>query len=247
MLRAFARENHSGDFDWEGAYGGGFDVLNISTSPRFFASGDATVDLCVQLMLAEYGVGYARGAMGPGPRPKGDSDVEGGRRRERPIRFVDNDAAGTVLVDPVEIMVYIHEAYGTGRGKHLATPARTAREWSRTVRARELLERLRDGGRQERDEVLRAELGWWDERVGETEWAAGGPAMTLADYVLWPVLHEILGRGQYVKAVEGSVGLRAYYEAVKGRESVQRVLGGEGGGGKETPQEKKSEEEVASQ
>ena len=60
MIRAFGRENHATEFDWDEAYGAGFDVVNFVTSAtaKFVSSGDEVEDLQVRLCLTENGVRY---------------------------------------------------------------------------------------------------------------------------------------------------------------------------------------------
>lgn len=106
MLKAFGAENNSSVFDWEAWYGKGFDVLNISNSPRFFASADKTANMQIGIMLAEYGISFAKGSMAPDNRSK-DAPTDA------PIRLVDNDADRSVVDGDVAIMLYLDAVYGT--------------------------------------------------------------------------------------------------------------------------------------
>jgi hypothetical protein len=65
MVRAFGREDHSSEFDWEETYGGGFDVLHISNSPKLFLSGDVMADLAVKIMIAECGIAWVDRSISP--------------------------------------------------------------------------------------------------------------------------------------------------------------------------------------
>ncbi|KAK7754999.1 hypothetical protein SLS62_003083 [Diatrype stigma] len=126
MLRAFGRENQlaAADFDWDAAYGAGFDVLHISASPRLFLNLDssagtatAVTNMRVQLMLAELGVGYARGSVGSGSGSgSGLGDGGGGDGDENPlIKFVDNDPDRTTVQGGAAIMLYLDRVYGSKR------------------------------------------------------------------------------------------------------------------------------------
>ncbi|UNI15624.1 hypothetical protein JDV02_002140 [Purpureocillium takamizusanense] len=130
MLRAFGTENHASRFDWHAHYGAGFDVLHISNAPRFFASAaDAVVNMRVALMLAEYGVKYARGSVAPALAGGGGSGAKGGEGAHDddddgedggagwatasvPVKFVDNDASKSVVQGDVAIMLYLEAVYG---------------------------------------------------------------------------------------------------------------------------------------
>ncbi|OAQ75492.1 isochorismatase family protein family [Purpureocillium lilacinum] len=121
MLRAFGTENHASRFDWAAHYGAGFDVLHISNSPRFFASAtDAIVNMRIALMLAEYGVNYAKGSMAPtlasggkGSEATAGEDGDGSQTLASvPVKFVDNDAAKSVVQGDLAIMLYLDAVYG---------------------------------------------------------------------------------------------------------------------------------------
>ncbi|CAK7265962.1 hypothetical protein SEPCBS57363_001855 [Sporothrix epigloea] len=124
MLRAFGAENHSSDFDWKAQYGKGFDVLHMSSSPRFFASTDAVVNMTIQLFLADLGVKYARGSISSAPAAKKDSTdlsktdaapvvPEASSSLDVSVRFVDNDKDRSAVQGVLAILLYLDTVHGT--------------------------------------------------------------------------------------------------------------------------------------
>ncbi|KAI1475497.1 hypothetical protein F4774DRAFT_290784 [Daldinia eschscholtzii] len=204
MLRSFGRENQSTEFDWDEHYGAGFDVLHLSTAPRLFLSPDPLVNMRVQLMLAEYGINYARGSMSSYFGKDGESTGN------PPIKFVDNDSTKAIVQGEFEIMEYLHRHYGPEN--------KDAQEADRYQKARTLV------GKQE---LLEAELDTWDNYAAEGNDFIAGNTMTCADFVLWPILHDaVKARGQGVFERDGKVfeNLKKYYERLQTRDSVKQVL-----------------------
>ncbi|KXJ95046.1 hypothetical protein Micbo1qcDRAFT_216712 [Microdochium bolleyi] len=125
MLRAFGRENQLSEFDWDAFYGKGFDVLHITASPRLFLCGDSVVNMRVQMMLAEYGIGYARGSMATssassavraaaGVKPPA-ADASEAKEEALHIRLIDADAGKSNVQGDVAIMLYLDRVYGSVR------------------------------------------------------------------------------------------------------------------------------------
>ena len=252
MLRAFGRENQASDFDWADAYGAGFDVLHISVAPRLFLSPDPLANLRVQLLLADRGVGYARGSL-TGVGDPGD----GGPGYDPPIRFVDVDEARTTVHGGDAIMRYIDRAYSARTPLEEAPRAEededatTTTEDATTItrahqhaifqEASDLLAKYRaaSSSSHDRDDRVaalgRAELAAWAARAREADFIAG-PAISLADFAFWPVLHAMVTASGWFGIVglfpddkDGDQGaaaaaLQMYYERVKARDSVRRVL-----------------------
>ncbi|KAK7942656.1 uncharacterized protein PG986_011769 [Apiospora aurea] len=224
MIQAFGRENQSSEFDWDAHYGVGFDVLHISTSPRLFTAGDAVANWRVQVMLAEYGVGYAKGSLAPvvaaketGSNGKEDDEDEEGEGQE--IRLVDNDEAKSTVQGDLAIMLYLAQRQGCGN----PGPA----VFTRFQKALDLLPKIRRVGSGSDAAVLEKHLGVWETYAAESEFIAA-PSMSLADFAFWPVLHEVKQAG----ARDGGADplaeftkLEAYYQRIKERESVQKALG----------------------
>lgn len=287
MLRAFGRENQlAGGFDWDEAYGAGFDVLNISASPRLFLSGDAVVNMRVQLMLAEFGVGYARGSLAAGGGG-GGGEEEGekkGKDEGENIKLVDNDSDKTTVKGGRAIMEYVDRVYGR-KNKADSTATTTgdddedgllaAQQKKESVcfqQALDLLHKYRttvltspssdpydndddddeddDETKDKKKDLLISDLlkPWVAyaaaaaaalESQGQGQgqgqgqvFIAGGSSMTLADFALWPVLHNIVVSGSPATPSarrflvdDGNTGvLLKYYERVKARDATKRVL-----------------------
>lgn len=227
MLRAFGTENHSSQFDWEGYYGEGFDVLNISVSPRLYASKDGVVNMRVAMMLAEFGVGYAKGSTGAE-----------GRGNEASIKFVDNDGARSTVEGALAVMLYLDAVYGgEKRNEKPVEREELARRLTRFQGALGLLDRWRsflessDGEdsslRREGMKDFGRELEVWDgyaKEVGD-EHIAGGERPSIADFALWPVLHEIMDTQP--GGLERYKHLVAYYSRLKSSKAAIKVLGGD--------------------
>ena len=226
MLRAFGAENRSSRFDWEGYYGGGFDVLDISASPRLYFSRDWVVNARAAMMLGYFGVGFAKGSTGaPGT---------GG---EAVIKFVDNDGSRTGVEGGVAVMLYLDAVYGKGGGE--VGREEVARRYMRFQAALGLGERWRlaidtiRGNQQGSGEgvegmrELGKEMEAWDgyaREAGDEAYIAGGKRMSIADFALWPVLHDVVtSRPGFMQRFEYLMG---YYERLKRSKAGLRALGG---------------------
>ncbi|VUC21774.1 unnamed protein product [Clonostachys rosea] len=229
MLKAFGTENHASNFDWDAIYGKGFDVLHMSNSPRFFASPDPVVNLRISLMLAEYDVNHAKGNMGPA---KGDTEPD---PCTVPVKFVDNDAAKSVVEGDAAIMLYLDAIYGS---KQIETPdpASVAKKYTRFQQGLNLLKTVRsrkpsteDGGSDVR--FLKRDLAPWNIFLHESENKyLVGASPSLPDFVLWPVLHTLFE--QHGSAIfESAEHLECYFEKFRTRESVKKLLAKDTEGG----------------
>ncbi|KAM4065946.1 2OG-Fe(II) oxygenase superfamily protein [Hirsutella rhossiliensis] len=246
MLRAFGAENHASEFDWDAHYGGGFDVLHIRCAPRFFASADdAVVNMRVALMLAEYGIGYARGSMGLAAQNTKAAGADDDATDESPQQAVAGDVA---------IMLYLESSYGQAKAAADNSPtpshAELAARFTRFQRALNLRDMFRAhppasktaAPRPRLSRAMQRELAAWDvfaaaALVDDGDGFIAGPTMSLADFALWPVLHalvEELGSAA-VFDDDGLDRLRRYYDAVAARESAKKVLGGMQAVGKKSP------------
>ncbi|KAH8902303.1 hypothetical protein BR93DRAFT_953972 [Coniochaeta sp. PMI_546] len=212
MLRAFGAENHSSDFEWGRFYGEGFDVLNIKAAPRLFASADRVVNMRVAMMLAEFGVSYAKGSTGAE-----------GTGNEASIKFVDNDAAKSTVGGQMAVMLYLDAVYsGSKRNEPPVPQDELARRLTRFQAALGLLDKWRvflasladQGGSSsvtgagpsswDRLTALGREMDVWDGYARDAAAAAagaessakgyiaGGERPSIADFALWPVLHDIM-------------------------------------------------------
>ncbi|KAK8878955.1 DNA oxidative demethylase ALKBH2 [Apiospora arundinis] len=234
MLQAFGRENQSSDFDWEAHYGVGFDVLNISASPRLFTSSDPVANMRVQIMLAEYGIGYAKGSLAPVSTVKDAAaglvkgkggEEEGEVGEDQPIKLADNDEAKSVVQGDLAIMLYATQRRGFGNpGPSVFT------RFQQALNLQPKKQRCAGSGdgAAAAAAALHKHLGIWETYATESEFIAG-PSMSIADFAFWPVLHEIK---QTEKKNDGATDpladltkLEAYYQRIKERESVQKALG----------------------
>lgn len=220
MLKAFGKENNSPDFDWDENYGCGFDVLHMKAAPRYFACGDLVIDTRVKLMLAECGVKYAKGDLGFGPSSSVSRDENG--KAVVPVKFMMDDPDRTTVVGDVAILLYLDAKYPKKRGGGDAEIARMytrfhaslalGQRWAAvTPRTQQI---TTDKMKGEKKTLLSnffksefAELEAWaaeffsDEKtpfVGKSQEAshiyyiAGGNTPSIADYALWPVLHDMV-------------------------------------------------------
>lgn len=238
MIRAFGAENRSSSFDWEKHYGRGFDVLHMPLSSRLFYSNDDVTNLRVQLMLAEYGITFAKGSMQSSTDLKDSSISDANaapRIPERPsMRFEDNDAARSTVEGDVAIMLYLDAVHGRGKGATATaqSPADMARIFTRFQRGINLLDKWRTfeamghEGKSRATGQLKQELAVWNTYASENKFI-GGPRLSLADFAFWPVLHLIVWElGLGVLDTDGTSSLRVYYQAVLDHESISKVLAG---------------------
>ncbi|KAK4062723.1 uncharacterized protein Triagg1_9721 [Trichoderma aggressivum f. europaeum] len=240
MIQAFGMENHSSDFDWQAHYGGGFDVLHISNSPRFFASADPVVNMRIVLMLVEFGIQFAKGSMASG------NDLPSGNQNNTPafwstpVKFVDNDTARSVVQGDIAIMLYLHSRYGQGRATEADpaahSPEKLARLFSQMQQGLNLLHAWRqlrsDGDTNSRalPGKMKQELAVWDECIVDNLKQKRPPyfcedKLTLPDFAVWPVLHSIVEEYGPETTFKGLDGLRTYYETVRQLDTVATALG----------------------
>ncbi|KAK9774550.1 putative Fe2OG dioxygenase domain-containing protein [Seiridium cardinale] len=216
MLQAFGRENQSTEFNWGEYYGGGFDVLHISAASRLFTSSDAVANMRVQLMLAELGVGYARGSSAPVSTSRSSL----GERRvsdDVPIKLVDNDADKSTIKGDVAIMMYLDQYYGKHEKVDRITRADVARAFTRFQEA------LSFGDRRLTLEhtSLSKYLDHWEAYAGKADFIAGS-TIGIADFAFWPVLYNIMD-GSW--KLPSHPNLKAYFIRLRNRDTVIKVFG----------------------
>lgn len=231
MLRAFGRENQNSEFDWNETYGGGFDVLHISASPRLFLSVDDVVNMRIQLMLAEYGVGYARGSMGsiapPSPSCKDkkankEADQDKATPDDAPIKFVDDDSAKSTVQGDLAIMMYLCQVYGKSKEETTSTSVELAQNFTRLQRGLGLLAKRRAVSD---INDLKRELEVWDGFAADADFISVGSSSApgLADFAVWPVLHDMakVDDGKFL----GLENMKRYYLRMLERYSRKKVPG----------------------
>jgi alkylated DNA repair dioxygenase AlkB/glutathione S-transferase len=248
LLQAFGTENHSSDFDWDRYYGSGFDVLHINSAPRLFSSADAVVNMRVAMMLADLGVSYAKGSTGGAAAEVGSGNDNDNNAS---IKFVDNDPAKSTVEGQLAIMLYLDAVYGgSKRNEPPVSQPELARRYTRLQAALGLLDIWRAflkalAARGPSNEgsappsswdalmALRRELAVWDEYAREAAAAsappgyiAGGERASVADFALWPVLHDMMIT--QVGVLHHCQHLMEYYSRLKKGKAGAKVLGGGG-------------------
>lgn len=242
MIRAFGTENHASEFDWSAHYGRGFDVLHISNSPRFFASADPIVNMRIALMLAEYGIKFAKGSMASGSESHDENSTNPMGLWSLPIKFMDNDAAKSVIHGDMAIMLYLYSRYGPGRvtgsGAAARNPSDLARLFSQLQQGMNLFNtwrQLKSDGSTGTPAgalpvTLKQELAVWDSYIVDGLKNERVPflcedTLTLPDFIVWPVLYSIVEEYGIQVAFKGLDGLRKYYEAVRQLDNVVTAVG----------------------
>lgn len=251
LIKAFGRENNSPDFDWEANYGRGYDVLHMKAAPRYFGCGDTVVDGRVRIMLAECGVKHARGDIGSGVISR-RSFVRGAAVGEVvPVRFVVDDADRTTVVGDVGILLYLDARHPKRRAGGDAEAARIYSRFYAALALEQRWKRCWEGAVYERPlNKMRVVIKQFKTHLAEFEgWAmaaaaaaaagpftiAEGAETSIADYALWPVLHDIAkawksvadesAGGLTVYESMGLIALDRYYADFGMRKSVVQVFG----------------------
>ncbi|KAL1875413.1 hypothetical protein Daus18300_003152 [Diaporthe australafricana] len=258
MLKAFGKENHSSEFDWKETYGGGFDVLHMKTASRYFGCGDTMVDGRVKIMLAELGVNYAHGSIGTGKGKPSSGDAADVVQ----VKFVLDDADRTTITGDVAIMLFLEARFPKKKGTE-AEMARVFTRFQAALALGQKWKALtfgalaRDISNEEKVGIISdfasanyVEINAWmaenlrplcadgeggGDEHGNLFFAGSGASQqpSIADYALWPVLHDIAEKWRAADArFEQSWAQRARYTALEkywvdfaGRKSVVEVLG----------------------
>jgi nicotinamidase-related amidase len=219
MLQAFGRENQSTEFSWDDYYGAGFDVLHISAAARLFTSNDAVANMRVLLMLAELGVGHAKGSLAAASTT---TTKDGSTASEGiPLKFVDNVGDKPTVRGDMAIMLYLDRCHGK-RDEASSTPTNLAREFTRFQQALDLSGSKRLALSNSSSQFEK-EMACWEEYAGEAEFIAGG-CLSLADFAFWPAVNEVAG-ASWKERLLPYPKLMAYYERIRNRETVIRILG----------------------
>ncbi|KAF5682821.1 isochorismatase family hydrolase [Fusarium denticulatum] len=221
LLKAFGTENHSSEFDWDAHYGKGFDVLHMSNAPRLFTCSDPTINMRIALMLAEFGVNYAKGSITTGSAATDSENLS--------VKFVDKDKS--VVQGDMAVMSYIDARYGLGRpGSTPQAPKELAIRLTRFQRALALLDIWRTLPKEaksgKRDpKSLKQELEIWDGFLAEDNVPnIAGVELSLPDFAFWPVLHNMVEETG-VETLRDQKRLSEYYKRVGERPSFKKVLG----------------------
>jgi nicotinamidase-related amidase/alkylated DNA repair dioxygenase AlkB len=110
MVRAFSKENHDTDFDWDEHYGEGFDVLHFRTPPEdmpiLFASNNEVENRMVKAFLADTKLKHVVCEV-----PTNDKAYE----IDRQVCIRDNDINHTEVSIAVPILIYLDRYYPMDR------------------------------------------------------------------------------------------------------------------------------------
>lgn len=260
MLKAFGKENNSPEFDWVANYIGGFDVLHMKAAPRFFGCGDSVIDTRVKLMLAECGVKYAKGDIGSGPAAGGEKVAAATTANGTlvPVKFVMDDPDRTTVVGDAAILLYLDAKHPKKRS---GGDAEVARMYTRFYAAVALGQRwaatkvqIGKNAKEEKNprslvsDFIKSELAdleTWaagslpaDDDNDFEILIAGGTSPSIADYAVWPVLHDMVVLWQSLLSAKekkekaktpfgefGYENLEKYYRSFGRRKSVVEVIG----------------------
>lgn len=208
LIRAFGKENHSTEFDWDGVYGGGFDGVNFVTaeSAQLILSGDSVSDLRVRLALGENGLRYE---VVHSSKDSGSADGN-----EKPVYTAPD---GTKVAGDVNILTHLSQM-----------PPPTTRPGANMLRGgsqlpdiEDLLKTWRDLRAHDRKDDIEALQQWEDSLKGKQY--LGGPTFQIEDCSLWPVLRDIVQKRGLFPAKKFP-NLHHYYQRVENRGVVKITL-----------------------
>ncbi|KAL2218359.1 hypothetical protein M432DRAFT_546439 [Thermoascus aurantiacus ATCC 26904] len=212
LIRAFGRENHDTDFDWDAVYGGGFDVVNFVTrsAARLVPSGDPVADLRVRLCLTENGLRYE-------PADAARALGEGADRLPGPV-YVDPEDGATTVAGDVEILSHMAQ-----RPADSSRPGvDPLRGGARLPQIQALLASWRQYRADGRTADVDGLLAPWDEALRGKHYL-DGPVFGIDDCALWPLLREVVREtGPFSQT--RFPALQTYYQRVEKRGCVRAVL-----------------------
>jgi len=190
MIRAFSRENHSNEFDWEEHYGTGFDVLHLHNAPDdlpiLFASNNTIETKQAQIALWEAKIKFT---LMEAPGLAEELEVD------RQVAFRDNDAQHTEVVMSLSILLYADRYYPLDRDER-SKPC-TANAYTVILLAAGVLKAWYDYAAGV--PTYLAELASLLQTLEENLVTDGGPFIagrrfSIADCYVWPALDEIVER-----------------------------------------------------
>ena len=118
IIRAFSRENHSTDFDWDEWYGDGFDVLHLQEPPEqlpiLFAGHNVIETKQVQLALWESKVNHTL---------LESPDIDSDHGSIQQVHFRDNDVHFTEVTGLASVLHYIDRYYPLSAEKPVTAAA----------------------------------------------------------------------------------------------------------------------------
>ena len=220
LLLAFGKENHSSDFDWQEAYGQGYDVLHLTNKCKLYCAGDNIADLRIKFMLAEYKFDWVEGALSTPFRWKDfDSKRDCITRsvgQYPPITFIDN-RNNTTVTGEYAIMLYLEAVGGSAKSK---TPLDLSIQLTRFQQATQLLRVWR--AQPFSIQPLQLEARLWVSYASNSKFIAGD-TISVADFSLFPVLLEI-SEG-WDDNDDGFEDLAKYWMLMRTQDCVVKILG----------------------
>ncbi|KAF2036426.1 hypothetical protein EK21DRAFT_52066 [Setomelanomma holmii] len=183
MIRAFSKENHGAEFDWDQHYGAGFDVLHLHSAPTdlpiLFAINSSIETKQTQLGLHAANVKFTT------------VDPPGLDQEDAHVVFRDNDRAHTEVTNPRAILMYIDRYYPLDTSS--ASKPVTANAYPIILLAAGILKAWRNY------DVFTEEFANLMQVLEERLEMDGGPFIagkrfSTADCFVWPILDEVLDK-----------------------------------------------------
>ncbi|KAI5853202.1 hypothetical protein DFP73DRAFT_507077 [Morchella snyderi] len=223
LIEAFGSENHQSGFDWDAAYGGGFDVLHfVPQLPKlFFTKGDIG-SMQVRICLLEKGVVFTPYELEPNETSSPSFRVLS-PRGTTPV-FVDVDPEKTIVCEALSILQHIEMFHPSKDPEKflLPSPADERAAFSRVLQHMQESEKLHKILESDNQAAIDTELEIWDARLFRTKRYLSGPDISLDDIAVWPVLDNYMKRTG-LKHLTNFSELDIWYSLGKERDSV-RVL-----------------------
>jgi nicotinamidase-related amidase/alkylated DNA repair dioxygenase AlkB len=188
LIKAFSRENHDPDFDWEQHYGDGFDVLHLHVPPPadvplLFLSSNTIENQQVMICLAEMKIPYTV-IEASIPDPAFEVD--------RQVTFRDTDLMHTQIDTASSILSYLDRYYplDTSPSSHLMTSNGYLTMLVAASAMKAWLNRAVPGSAVDLKNLVRS--------LEEIVEGNGGPFVagsrfSIADTFVWPVVHVLVG------------------------------------------------------
>jgi len=217
IIRAFGKENQNTEFDWDGVYGDGFDVLHFrappTDNPILFASNEVVETRQVAICLAELGLAHT--VMDP---PTVEKEYERGRQ----ICYRDADIKHTEVVSAIPILLYLDRYHHLDRddyGKEV-----TAHAYDVIQVMIKLQESLQKRSSTAFHELFIETLEALEDRQARHgALFIAGSRFSIADCAAWPVLDHII-ETEDIWSKERFPALTTYYQMLwKKKKSVGRL------------------------
>ncbi|KAF2493472.1 hypothetical protein BU16DRAFT_465092 [Lophium mytilinum] len=217
IIHAFGKENHSTEFDWDGVYGEGFDVLHFRAppvdNPILFASNDVVDNRQIAICLAELGLAHT--VMDP---PTIEKEYEGGRQ----ICYRDADLKHSEVVGAIPILLYLDRYHHLDRDDYGKEVTANAYEIIQVVL--KLQESFQKRASATFHEIFIETLEALEDHQARTgSQYIAGLRFSIADCAAWPVLDHIIENGDDWSR-ESFPALTTYYQTLwKKKKSVGRL------------------------